>query len=66
MVPISKHLVASAWVLQEVQTYVSCMKTKIPQNMLNLDNAQWHNFPTPYKKQLVHKMQQSFYNLMSL
>ncbi len=50
MVPISKHLVVSIQVLQEVQTYVSCMKTKIPKNMLDLDSVQWHNFPPFHKK----------------
>ncbi len=41
------------------------MKTKIPKNMLDLDNVQWNNFPHLHKKQLIHKMLQSFSNLMS-
>jgi len=60
LVPISKHLVAFVQVLQEVQTYVSCMKTKIPNNMLNLDSAQWHNFPPPHKNNWFIKCNKVF------
>jgi hypothetical protein len=49
LLPISKHLVAFVQVLQKVQTFVFCMNNKIPNNMLNMDNAQWHNFPPPHK-----------------
>ncbi len=50
LVPISKHLVVSVQILQKVQTHVSYMKTKILENMLDMDSAQWHSFPPPHKK----------------
>jgi hypothetical protein len=41
-------------VLQEVQINVSCMKTKISKNMLNMDSFQVHRFPPPHKRQVIN------------
>jgi hypothetical protein len=64
LVPISKDLGVFVKVLQEVQIYVSFMKTKISKNVLDSDSFQLHRFPFPHKKHVIHIIQQSFSNLM--